>query len=760
MNVKEIVSKMTLEEKAGMCSGADFWHTKGVERLGVPAVMVSDGPNGLRKQANQADHLGVNESIEAVCFPAACATSCSFDRNVMRKLGKAIGKECQAEDLSVILGPAVNIKRSPLCGRNFEYISEDPYVAGELSAAFIQGVQSKNVGTSIKHFAVNNQEDHRMSVSAEVDERTLREIYYAPFETAVKKAQPWTIMNSYNRVNGTFTGESKELLTDILRDEWGFEGLVVSDWGAVSDRVEGLKAGMDLEMPGSQGTNDQEIIKAVRDGSLSEEILDQTVERILKLAFRYTEHRKKEVFDRVKDHKKAVELAKQCVVLLKNENKILPLKDGKDEIAVIGGFAAKPRFQGGGSGHINAKQVPSAVEVLQNYQKVRYAEGFSATEDIIDQKLVKDAVEAAKKAKKVVVFAGLPDSFESEGYDRSHMRLPECQNHLIQKILKVQKNVVVVLHNGSPVEMPWAEDVKGIVEAYLCGEGAAEAVIDILYGKSNPCGKLAETFPMKLEDNPSYLNFPGTDDKVYYAEGIFVGYRYYEAKKMPVRFPFGHGLSYTQFEISNLHLNQKAVKESETVEVRVDVKNTGKRAGKEVVQLYVRDTTGAAIRPEKELKGFEAVELEPGEKKTVTFVLNKRSFAWYNMKIRDWYAATGDYMIMVGNSSQNIVEEAVIHYISETEIPFVVTKDTILGDLFAHERLRDYTKRNLMGHMGLLIADEDTQKSNQAAAEAITTEMQEAMVQHTPIRSLRSFSDYPNEEMEKAIRELNELLKF
>ncbi|MDO5574374.1 MAG: glycoside hydrolase family 3 C-terminal domain-containing protein [bacterium] len=759
MNVKEIVSKMTLEEKAGMCSGADFWHTRGVERLGVPAVMVSDGPNGLRKQANQADHLGVNESIEAVCFPAACATSCSFDRNVMRKLGKAIGKECQAEDLSVILGPAVNIKRSPLCGRNFEYVSEDPYVAGELSAAFIQGVQSKDVGTSIKHFAANNQEYHRMSVSSEVDERTLREIYYPPFETAVKKAQPWTVMNSYNRINGIFAGESKELLTDILRDEWGFKGLVVSDWGAVSDRVEGLKAGVDLEMPGSLGTNDQEIIKAVRDGSLSEEILDQAVERILKLIFRYTEHRKKEVFDRKKDHKKAVELAKQCIVLLKNEDKILPLKDGKDEIAVIGGFAAKPRFQGGGSGHINAKQVPSAVEILQNYQKVRYAEGFSAKEDVIDQKLVKDAVEAAKKAKKVVIFAGLPDSFESEGYDRSHMRLPDCQNYLIKKILKVQKNVVVVLHNGSPVEMPWADDVKGIVEAYLCGEGAAEAVTDILYGKTNPCGKLAETFPMKLEDNPSYLNFPGTDEKVSYAEGIFVGYRYYEAKKMPVRFPFGHGLSYTQFEISNLHLNQKAVKESETVEVSVDVKNTGKMAGKEVVQLYVRDTTGAAIRPEKELKGFEAVELEPGEKKTVTMTLNKRSFAWYNVKIHDWYAATGDYRIMVGNSSQNIVEEAVVHYISETELPFVVTKDTILGDLLAHEKLRDYTKRNLMEHMGVLVADENTQKANQAAAEAITTEMQEAMAQYTPIRSLRSFSDYPNEEMEKAVRELNELLK-
>ncbi len=757
MQIKEIISKMSLEEKAGMCSGSDFWHTKAVERLDVPAIMVSDGPHGLRKQADQGDHLGVNESIVAVCFPTACATSCTFDRKLMKELGETLGKECQAEDLAVLLGPAVNIKRSPLCGRNFEYLSEDPYVAGELSAAYIRGVQSQNVGTSIKHFAANNQEHERMSGSSEIDERTFREIYLPAFETAVKKAQPWTVMCSYNRINGVFASENKRLLTDILRDEWGFEGVVVSDWGAVSDRVAGVIAGLELEMPSSNGTNDKNIVQAVRDGVLSEAVLDTAVERILKIVFRYMEHRQAEAFDREADHKKAVEVAKQCMVLLKNEDGILPLKEGEDDIALIGGFAEKPRFQGGGSSHINSYKVPSGVETMKKYGAVKYAEGFSATADVIDEQMFREAIETAKAAKKVIVFAGLPDSFESEGYDRSHMRLPNCQNQLIEEILKVQQNVIVVLHNGSPVELPWADRVKGIVEAYLCGEGVAEALADILYGKANPCGKLAETFPLKLEDNPSYLNFPGTGGKVNYAEGVFVGYRYYDTKKMAVRYPFGYGLSYTSFEISNLRLSKTSVKESETVEVRVDVKNTGSMAGKEVVQLYVKDTTGAAIRPEKELKGFEAVSLNPDETKTVVMELDKRSFAWYNETIKNWYAATGDYVIMVGNSSRDIAAEATVQYISETKLPFVVTKDTTLGELLQHEELKEYTRQNLMCRMGVLVSDEETMEENAAAAEAITEEMQEAMVRYMPIRSLRSFDNFPNEDMEKAVEELNKI---
>nr|WP_330388003.1 glycoside hydrolase family 3 C-terminal domain-containing protein [Anaerobium acetethylicum] len=748
MNIKEIVSQMTLEEKAGMCSGLDFWHTKPVERLGVPAVMVSDGPHGLRKQSDEADHLGINDSITAVCFPAACATACTFDRELMHEMGVTLGKECQAENVSVLLGPAVNIKRSPLCGRNFEYLSEDPFLAGELSASYINGVQSQNVGTSIKHFAANNQEHERMAGSSEMDERTLREIYLPSFETAVKKAQPWTVMCSYNRINGIFASENKKLLNDILKEEWGFEGFVMSDWGAVSDRVAGVIAGLELEMPGSNGVNDKEIVKAVQTGIMEEGVLDKAVERILNIVFRFVENRKMEVFDREADHKKAVEIAKQCIVLLKNDG-ILPLKEQEENVAFIGGFAAKPRYQGGGSSHINSYKVPSTVEMAAKYGTIKYAEGFSAVEDKVDEALLAEAVETAKHATKVVVFAGLPDLFESEGYDRTHMNLPECQNRLIEEILKVQKNVIVVLHNGSPVALPWADRVTAIVEAYLGGEGIAEAIADTLYGKANPSGKLAESFPLRIEDTPSYLNFPGTGKKVFYREGVFVGYRYYDTKKMDVLFPFGYGLSYTSFELSNFAVSKKNIRESETLTVSADVTNTGAMAGKEVVQLYVRDNTGAAVRPEKELKGFEAVSLQPGETKTVSMELDKRAFAWYNEEINDWYAATGDYTILVGNSSRNILFEETIRFESETELPFEVTKDTMIGEIVNHPKLEEYVKKNL-----LPLAASLTQNTDESWAA-----MMEAMLKYLPIRSLRSFDNVSNELMNKAVEEMNELLK-
>ena len=503
-NVKELISQMTLEEKAGMCSGLDFWRLKGVERLGIPSVMVSDGPHGLRKQDEQADHLGINDSIKAVCFPPAVLSACSFDRDLMHEFGDAIGKEAQANDLSVVLGPAVNIKRSPLCGRNFEYYSEDPYLAGEAAAAFINGVQEHHVGTSIKHFAANNQEFNRMSSSSDADERTLREIYFPAFETAVKKAQPYTFMCSYNRINGTFASENPWLLTEVLRDEWGFKGYVMSDWGAVNDRVAGLKAGLELEMPSSNGVYDKEIVEAVKDGSLEEAILDQAVERILNIIFEYTDHREEQAFTLEADHDLAKKIAAESMVLLKNDS-LLPLKE-TEKIAFIGEFAKKPRFQGGGSSHINSFRVSNALDAVSGNANITYAKGFPANDDIYDETLAKEAVETAKAADKVVIFAGLPDSFESEGYDRTHMRLPECQNRLIDEILAVQSEVIIVLHNGSPVEMPWLSGVKGLLEAYLGGQAVGEAVADILFGKACPCGKLAETMPYKLSDNPSYLS--------------------------------------------------------------------------------------------------------------------------------------------------------------------------------------------------------------------------------------------------------------
>ena len=737
---------MTLEEKAGMCSGLDFWHLKEVEHLGIPKVMVSDGPHGLRKQDEKGDHLGINDSIKAVCFPPAVLSACSFDRGLMEEMGKAIGREAQANDVSVVLGPAVNIKRSPLCGRNFEYYSEDPYLAGEIAAAFVKGVQSQHVGTSIKHFAANNQEYRRMSSSSEVDERTLREIYFPAFETAVKKAQPYTFMCSYNQINGTFASENKWLLTDVLRGEWGFKGYVMSDWGAVNDRVKGLEAGLELEMPASGGDNDSMIVKAVIDGALEEKILDQAVERILRIIFEYADHRKPQEFTMEKDHEEAQHIAEESMVLLKNENHILPLKTS-EKAAFIGGFARNPRFQGGGSSHINCFKTTNVLDSVPCDAQVVYAEGFPADRDFYDKALADEAVKAAAEADKAVIFAGLPESFESEGYDRSHMRLPECQNRLITEILKVQPNTVIVLHNGSPVEMPWLGEIKGLLETYLGGQAGGAAAANILYGKINPSGKLAETMPLKLSDNPSYLNFGG-GEKVEYREGIFVGYRYYDTKEMDVAFPFGYGLSYTTFAYSNLKLSMENPTEKDTVMVSADITNTGKSAGKEVVQLYIRDLTGSAIRPEKELKGFEKVFLEPGETKTVTMELNKRSFAWYNTELHDWFAASGDYEILVGASSRDIRLTETLHLNSSQRLPMHVHMNTTLGDLLRNPETAEAAKKLIQKYLS-------GEAGSEAASEAVSEEMTMAMTDSMPLRALMGFAGVSRKELDSVIEKLN-----
>ena len=737
---------MTLEEKAGMCSGLDFWHLKEVEHLGIPKVMVSDGPHGLRKQDEKGDHLGINDSIKAVCFPPAVLSACSFDRGLMEEMGKAIGREAQANDVSVVLGPAVNIKRSPLCGRNFEYYSEDPYLVGEIAAAFVKGVQSQHVGTSIKHFAANNQEYRRMSSSSEVDERTLREIYFPAFEIAVKKAQPYTFMCSYNQINGTFASENKWLLTDVLRGEWGFKGYVMSDWGAVNDRVKGLEAGLELEMPASGGDNDAMIVKAVKDGALEEKILDQAVERILRIIFEYADHRKPQEFTMEKDHEEAQHIAEESMVLLKNENHILPLKTS-EKAAFIGGFARNTRFQGGGSSHINCFKTTNVLDSVPCDAQVVYAEGFPADRDFYDKVLADEAVKAAAEADKAVIFAGLPESFESEGYDRSHMRLPECQNRLITEILKVQPNTVIVLHNGSPVEMPWLGEIKGLLETYLGGQAGGAAAANILYGKINPSGKLAETMPLKLSDNPSYLNFGG-GEKVEYREGIFVGYRYYDTKEMDVAFPFGYGLSYTTFAYSNLKLSMENPTEKDTVMVSADVTNTGKSAGKEVVQLYIRDLTGSAIRPEKELKGFEKVFLEPGETKTVTMELNKRSFAWYNTELHDWFAASGDYEILVGASSRDIRLTETLHLNSSQRLPMHVHMNTTLGDLLRNSETAEAAKKLIQKYLS-------GEAGSEAASEAVSEEMTMAMTDSMPLRALMGFAGVSRKELDSVIEKLN-----
>ena len=753
-NLKELISQMTLEEKAGMCSGLDFWHLKGVERLGIPSVMVSDGPHGLRKQDDKADHLGINDSIKAVCFPPAVLSACSFDRDLLEKLGEVVGDEAQATDLSVVLGPAVNIKRSPLCGRNFEYYSEDPYLAGEAAASFISGVQSRHVGTSIKHFAANNQEFNRMSASSEVDERTMREIYLPAFETAVKKSQPYTVMCSYNKINGTYASENHWLLTEVLRDEWGFKGYVMSDWGAVNDRVEGLKAGLDLEMPSSNGINDAEIVKAVQEGTLDEAVLDQAVERILKIVYEYLDNKKEQPLTLEKDHEFAQHAAEESIVLLKNEEKILPLKEN-ETVAFIGGFVKNPRYQGGGSSHVNSFKVTSAWDALEGKENITYAEGFSSEKDVYDEKLAAEAVETAKQAEKAIIFAGLPESFESEGYDRKHMHLPECQNRLIAEIAKVQPNTIVVLHNGAAVEMPWIESVKGVVEAYLGGQAVGQALVNILYGTVNPSGKLAETLPVKLEDNPSYLNF-GDGDKVEYNEGIFVGYRYYDKKKMAVTFPFGHGLSYTTFEYSNLKTDKDTVKEGDTIRVSVDVTNTGDRFGKEVVQLYISDLTGAARRPEKELKGFEKVALNPGETKTVTFTLDKRSLAWYNTDLHDWYAASGEYQILIAASSRDIRLKKSIQWESTQILPLQLHLNSTFGELLQDERTRAFGKE-LKGKLDAFFGagDGTMDQADETEDEAVSDEMGDAIAFSMPIRNVLSFGLMDKNELQAKLDELN-----
>lgn len=732
--LKALIAQMTLEEKASLCSGSDNWHTESIERLNIPASMVSDGPHGLRKQNLKADHLGINESIKAVCFPAGCATAASFNRELLFEMGSFLGEECQAEEVSVILGPAVNIKRSPLCGRNFEYFSEDPYVASEIAAAHIKGVQSKNVGTSIKHFLANSQETRRLSTSANIDERTLREIYLAAFEGAIKQAKPWTVMCSYNRINGVYASENKTCLTDILREEWGFDGYVMSDWGAVNDRVLGIKAGLDLEMPTSGGANDKLLVEAVKNGTLKEEVLDLALERILNIVYRFEENKDTTaVFDLEKHHQEAQRVAEETAVLLKNQG-ALPIEE-KTKTAFIGAYAANPRYQGGGSSHINSFRVTSAWDVTKDWGNVTFTPGFEDNTEEPDETMIAEAVEAAKKAHTAVIFAGLPDSYESEGFDRTHMRMPACQNELIRRVAQVQPNTVVVLHNGSPLEMPWIDEVNAVLEVYLGGQAVGASTVSILFGKVNPSGRLAETFPLKLEDNPSFLSYIGEKDEADYTEGIFVGYRYYDKKKMPVLFPFGHGLSYTKFTYSNLCLDAKAIKDTQQLTVKVDVTNTGERAGKEVIQLYVADKESTAIRPEKELKGFDKILLQPGETKTVTFTLDKRAFAYYNTELSDWYVESGEFEILIGKSSADIVLSDTVTVESTTECRVVYHANSLLGDIIKDPKANAVIEP-LMNRVFQEMMPED---ENSAGAEAITREMQEAMIQYMPLRAVISF---------------------
>ena len=746
MNAEDILSKMTLEEKAAFCSGLDFWHTKAVERLGVPSVMMCDGPHGLRKQDQRGDHLGVNDSIQTVCYPTAAALASSFDRDVMRRLGEALGQECQAEDVAMLLGPGLNIKRSPLCGRNFEYFSEDPTLAGEMAAAYVQALQSMGVAACCKHFACNNQETRRMSGSSELDERTLREIYLPAFETAVKKGGAQAVMCAYNAVNGVYCAENRMLLTDILRGDWGFNGFVVTDWGAVKDPAKGVAAGLDLEMPGGAHATGEEIAAAVRAGTLAEADLDRAVLRLLRFVLGSVENRDPGAqIDRDACRLLSRRLAEECAVLLKNEG-VLPLREGQN-VAFIGEFADRPRYQGAGSSHINVPHAVGALEAVGG--AVVYARGFDAHSEAADEALLAEAVEAARRAEAAVVFAGLPDAFETEGADREHMRLPANQNALIEAVAAVNPRTVVVLHGGAPMELPWLDRVPAVLCMYLAGEQAGAAAVDLLFGRCEPCGHLPETWPLRLQDNPSYLNFPGEDGVVTYAEGVFVGYRYYDKKEMAVAFPFGHGLSYTGFSYSDLRVDKDRLTDRDTLTVSVDVSNIGPRPGKACVQLYVRDMESSVRRPVRELRDFARLTLMPGETKTVTFTLGKRAFAYYEPKLRDFFVESGEFVLELGESSRDLRVQKSVYVEGTAALPLHITDVSPIADLMRHP-------------MGAVIVQQIMDRPDSPlndSAENLgegSDRMMENMIRELPLGALLSFDYVTREELSRLLDAVRE----
>ncbi|MGL2995019.1 beta-glucosidase [Flavobacterium sp. TSSA_36] len=670
---------MTLEEKASLCSGASAWSTQAITRLGIPSIYMTDGTHGLRKSVG----FDFKNSIPATCFPTASGIASSWNKELLEKIGKAIATEAQANDVQIVLGPGINMKRSPLGGRNFEYYSEDPVLSGKMAAAFIQGLQKNGVGASLKHFAANNQEFERMSVNAIIDERTLNEIYFPAFEIAVKEAQPWTVMCAYNKLNGTFASENEYLLTSVLKKQWGYQGFVVSDWGAVNDRVLGVQAGLNLEMPASGGYNTKKIIEAVTNKSLSESQLDALVTETLAITLKAKEnHSENVVVDKALHHALAREASGESIVLLKNSKSILPLKVGTKKIAIIGTFAKKPRYQGAGSSQVNPTQLENPFDEINkifNSSSITFAEGYNSLGET-NASLTAEAVKVAKGAEVVLLFAGLPDVYESESYDRANLDMPSGHNQLIKAIAKVNQNTIVILMNGASVSMPWKNEVAGIVEMYLAGQAAGGGIADILSGKVNPSGKLSESFPIRLEDTPTANDFPSKEGVSNYGEGIYIGYRYYDKKKIETNFPFGFGLSYTHFSFSTINTNALHYKDNDPIVVTLKVKNTGNVFGKEVVQLYVHEQETAVTRPENELKHFEKVALAPGEEKTIQFELSYRDFAYYNSNTHHWQVNSGKFDIRIGNSSRNLPLQQTVYIESTTKDIPVFTRNSLFKE--------------------------------------------------------------------------------
>ena len=652
----EIISKMTLEEKALMMSGKNTWETVDFEKYGIPSMVMSDGPHGLRRQAGAGDHLGLNGSLPATCFPTAATIANSWDEKLGEEIGVALAEEAVTMDVNVILGPGLNIKRSPLCGRNFEYFSEDPYHAGKMAAAYVKGIQSQGISACPKHFAANSQELRRMASDSVVDERTFREIYTTGFEIAIKEGKAKSIMSSYNEVNGVYANENRHMLREILVDEWGFDGYVVSDWGGSNDHALGVLNGSHLEMPGTGKSGMRDIVHAVKEGTLPEEVLDQRLDELLNVIFathQATVDGKGKKFDIEGHHALARKAAEESVVLLKNQDNILPLKEGT-KVAVIGDFAKTPRYQGAGSSLVNPTKQPEAIlDVIEDSGLVMtaYEQGYIRNRKP-NHTLVRAAVEAAKNADVVLVFAGLDEISESEGLDRTHMHMPQAQNELIDEITAVNPNVVVVLSAGSSVEMPWFDYVKGIVHGYLGGQAGASAMMNVLTGKACPSGKLNETYPFHYEDTPAFHYYPSRERSSEYREALYVGYRYYTTIGKKVRFPFGYGLSYTTFAYSNLSVEKDGV--------TFTIKNTGNVEGTEIAQLYVGKQSETIFRPVRELKGFARVTLAPGEEKSVHITFDDKTFRFYDTRTNTWEVESGEYQIMVGTDAETMVLEGTL----------------------------------------------------------------------------------------------------
>ncbi len=690
---QDVIDKMSLEQKCYILSGKDFWSSRDYESAGIPSMTLSDGPHGIRKQEGAGDQLGLNGSLPATCFPTAATMANSWDPALGEEMGQYLGEEAAVQDVCVLLGPGLNMKRSPLCGRNFEYFSEDPYLAGKMAAGYVRGIQSKGVSACPKHFAANNTELRRQASDSIVDERTLREIYLTGFEIVVKESDPKSIMSSYNMINGVYANENEHLLQEILRDEWGFSGFVVSDWGASNDYVEGVRAGSHLEMPTCGGDSGDQLIKAVKEGRISEELVDRRVDELLEVVFptrAACDAVKGQTFDIEAHHAMAMKASEQSIVLLRNEGGILPLAAGS-KVAVIGEFAQKARYQGAGSSVVNCTKLDNTLDVIGNFDldMVGFAAGYPRVGKG-DPAMQAEAVELARKADYVLLYMGLDEISESEGLDRSHMRLPQSQIDLLNAVAEVNENIIVVMSAGSAVEMPWLDKCKALVHGYLCGQAGASAVLKVILGQVNPSGKLSETYPVSYSDVPSAPYFPAKERTLEYREGLYIGYRYFETAQVPVLFPFGFGLSYTTFEYSDLKVTDKAATFTLT--------NTGKVDGAEVAQLYVSAVAPKIYRPVKELKGFTKVFLKAGESREVTIPLDDKAFRYFNTKTNRFEIDGGEYKILIGASVADIrLSGSVTVAGTDAELPYELSDlpSYVKADILKVSD-EEYTK--LLGH--------------------------------------------------------------